>query len=154
MERLVQVRFVHHHLPHFLPPGTHDHVRYCLLCPQLEAAAAGALQSAGLGRSALLLVGALSLSLQGSTFRSSCKLHDCGCCLSFRFLPESARWLLTQGRRERAIKEIRRAAKVNGRQVSQELLDKVIEPPVRVLRLKSCKGINEADFEPLAFSPR
>lgn len=34
---------------------------------------------------------------------------------------------MTQGRRERAIKEIRKAAKVNGREVSQEFLDKVIE---------------------------
>lgn len=49
------------------------------------------------------------------------------CCVSFRFLPESARWLITQGRRERAIKEIRKAAKVNGREVSQDFLDKVIE---------------------------
>ncbi|XP_068200013.1 solute carrier family 22 member 13-like isoform X2 [Antennarius striatus] len=40
-------------------------------------------------------------------------------------LPESARWLLTQGRKEEAIKEIRRAAKVNGRKVPEELLDKL-----------------------------
>ncbi|TWW54023.1 Solute carrier family 22 member 13 [Takifugu flavidus] len=40
-------------------------------------------------------------------------------------LPESARWLLTQGRKNRAIQEIQRAAKVNGRTISQELLEKV-----------------------------
>ncbi|XP_077410080.1 solute carrier family 22 member 13b isoform X2 [Vanacampus margaritifer] len=40
-------------------------------------------------------------------------------------LPESARWLMTQGRREEAVKEVRRAAKVNGREVSQDLLDKM-----------------------------
>uniref|UniRef100_UPI0037E73855 solute carrier family 22 member 13-like n=1 Tax=Semicossyphus pulcher TaxID=241346 RepID=UPI0037E73855 len=40
-------------------------------------------------------------------------------------LPESARWLITQGRKEEAIKEIRRAAKVNGRKVPEDLLDKV-----------------------------
>ncbi|XP_077364407.1 solute carrier family 22 member 13-like isoform X2 [Festucalex cinctus] len=40
-------------------------------------------------------------------------------------LPESARWLITQGRREEAGKEVRRAAKVNGREVSQKLLDKM-----------------------------
>lgn len=42
-----------------------------------------------------------------------------------RILPESARWLLTQGRKNRAIQEIQRAAKVNGRTISQELLEKV-----------------------------
>ncbi|XP_051266541.1 solute carrier family 22 member 13-like [Dicentrarchus labrax] len=40
-------------------------------------------------------------------------------------LPESARWLITQGRKEEAIKEIRRAAKVNGRKVPEDLLDKL-----------------------------
>lgn len=78
-------------------------------------------------------------------------LRDCGGCVSFRFLPESARWLLTQGRRERAIKEIRRAARVNGREVSQELLDKVI----KLLLVfwggaKSHMQMNDADFKALA----
>ncbi|XP_051910104.1 solute carrier family 22 member 13-like [Hippocampus zosterae] len=41
------------------------------------------------------------------------------------FLPESARWLMTQGKKEQAIKEVRKAAKVNGREVSQALLDKM-----------------------------
>ncbi|XP_061661471.1 solute carrier family 22 member 13-like [Syngnathoides biaculeatus] len=40
-------------------------------------------------------------------------------------LPESARWLLSQGKKEEAVKEICRAAKVNGREVSQDLLDKM-----------------------------
>ncbi|XP_061614765.1 solute carrier family 22 member 13b isoform X1 [Phyllopteryx taeniolatus] len=40
-------------------------------------------------------------------------------------LPESARWLITQGRKEEAVKEVRKAAKVNGREVSQDLLDKM-----------------------------
>ncbi|KAM6970924.1 solute carrier family 22 member 13b [Tautogolabrus adspersus] len=40
-------------------------------------------------------------------------------------LPESARWLITQGRKKEAIKEVRRAAKVNGRKVPEELLDKM-----------------------------
>uniref|UniRef100_UPI0037E92645 solute carrier family 22 member 13-like n=1 Tax=Semicossyphus pulcher TaxID=241346 RepID=UPI0037E92645 len=40
-------------------------------------------------------------------------------------LPESARWLITQGRKEEAIKEVRRAAKVNGRKVPEALLDKM-----------------------------
>uniref|UniRef100_A0A146ZN48 Solute carrier family 22 member 13 n=1 Tax=Fundulus heteroclitus TaxID=8078 RepID=A0A146ZN48_FUNHE len=40
-------------------------------------------------------------------------------------LPESARWLITQGRKEEAIKEIRRAAKVNKRKVPEELLEKL-----------------------------
>ncbi|KAM7369867.1 hypothetical protein PAMP_011157 [Pampus punctatissimus] len=40
-------------------------------------------------------------------------------------LPESARWLITQGRKKEAIKEVRRAAKVNGRKVPEDLLDKL-----------------------------
>ncbi|XP_051910551.1 solute carrier family 22 member 13-like [Hippocampus zosterae] len=40
-------------------------------------------------------------------------------------LPESARWLITQGRKEEAVKEVHRAAKVNGKEVSQDLLDKM-----------------------------
>ncbi|XP_032407569.1 solute carrier family 22 member 13-like isoform X1 [Xiphophorus hellerii] len=40
-------------------------------------------------------------------------------------LPESARWLITQGRKEEAIKEVRRAAKVNNRKVPEELLEKL-----------------------------
>lgn len=40
-------------------------------------------------------------------------------------LPESARWLLTQGKKEQAIKEIQRAAKVNKRNISDELLNKL-----------------------------
>ncbi|XP_038584768.1 solute carrier family 22 member 13b isoform X1 [Micropterus salmoides] len=40
-------------------------------------------------------------------------------------LPESARWLITQGRKTEAIKEIRRAAKVNGRKSPEDLLDKL-----------------------------
>ncbi|KAJ0059581.1 hypothetical protein NL108_001957, partial [Boleophthalmus pectinirostris] len=42
-----------------------------------------------------------------------------------RVLPESARWLITQGKKEQAIKEIRKAAKVNKRKVPEELLEKV-----------------------------
>ncbi|KAL1006254.1 hypothetical protein UPYG_G00069810 [Umbra pygmaea] len=40
-------------------------------------------------------------------------------------LPESARWLMTQGRQEEACQELRRAAKVNGREVPEALLDKL-----------------------------
>ncbi|XP_068588405.1 solute carrier family 22 member 13-like [Cebidichthys violaceus] len=40
-------------------------------------------------------------------------------------LPESARWLITQGRKEEAMKEVRRAARVNGREVPEDLLDKL-----------------------------
>uniref|UniRef100_A0A3Q1HR97 Major facilitator superfamily (MFS) profile domain-containing protein n=1 Tax=Anabas testudineus TaxID=64144 RepID=A0A3Q1HR97_ANATE len=40
-------------------------------------------------------------------------------------LPESARWLLTQGKKRQAIKEIQRAAKVNRRAVPEDLLDKL-----------------------------
>ncbi|XP_062235044.1 solute carrier family 22 member 13-like [Platichthys flesus] len=40
-------------------------------------------------------------------------------------LPESARWLLTQGKKKEAIKEICRAAKVNGRKVPEDLVDRL-----------------------------
>ncbi|XP_069368170.1 solute carrier family 22 member 13-like [Paralichthys olivaceus] len=40
-------------------------------------------------------------------------------------LPESARWLLTQGKKEEAIKEICRAAKVNERKVPEDLIEKL-----------------------------
>uniref|UniRef100_A0A3P9CV90 Solute carrier family 22 member 13b n=1 Tax=Maylandia zebra TaxID=106582 RepID=A0A3P9CV90_9CICH len=43
----------------------------------------------------------------------------------FYILPESARWLITQGRKKDAIKEIQRAAKVNKRNVSKDLLEKL-----------------------------
>lgn len=45
--------------------------------------------------------------------------------ISSRILPESARWLITQGKKKEAIKEICRAAKVNGRKVPGDLLDRV-----------------------------
>ncbi|CAN9506317.1 unnamed protein product [Ophioblennius macclurei] len=40
-------------------------------------------------------------------------------------LPESARWLITQGRKEEAVKLIQRAAKVNGKRVPKDLLDEL-----------------------------
>uniref|UniRef100_A0A3B5BGI5 Solute carrier family 22 member 13-like n=1 Tax=Stegastes partitus TaxID=144197 RepID=A0A3B5BGI5_9TELE len=43
----------------------------------------------------------------------------------YMILPESARWLITQGRKDEAIKAIRRAAKVNKRTVPENLLDKL-----------------------------
>ena len=45
--------------------------------------------------------------------------------LIFRFLPESARWLISQGRKEEALKELQRAARLNGTTVPEDLLDKV-----------------------------
>ncbi|XP_051543712.1 solute carrier family 22 member 13b [Myxocyprinus asiaticus] len=46
-------------------------------------------------------------------------------CFYYWILPESARWLLTQGKQERAKKEILKAARINGRKVPENLLDKM-----------------------------
>ncbi|KAK5602754.1 hypothetical protein CRENBAI_001229 [Crenichthys baileyi] len=43
----------------------------------------------------------------------------------FCFLPESARWLMSQGRKEEALKELQRAAKVNKKSVPGDLLEKI-----------------------------
>ena len=40
-------------------------------------------------------------------------------------MPESARWLLTQGRVKEAQNEILRAARVNGRTISEAMLSQV-----------------------------
>lgn len=42
-----------------------------------------------------------------------------------RYLPESARWLLAQGRKEEAKKELLSAARVNGRKVPDNFMEKV-----------------------------
>ncbi|KAK7881815.1 hypothetical protein WMY93_030224 [Mugilogobius chulae] len=47
------------------------------------------------------------------------------CGLFYWILPESARWLITQGKKKQAISEIRKAAKVNKRKVPEELLEKL-----------------------------
>uniref|UniRef100_A0A8C1K3T9 Solute carrier family 22 member 13b n=1 Tax=Cyprinus carpio TaxID=7962 RepID=A0A8C1K3T9_CYPCA len=46
-------------------------------------------------------------------------------CIYYWILPESARWLLTQGKQDKAKKEILKAARINGRKVSENLLDKM-----------------------------
>ncbi|KAF4095897.1 hypothetical protein G5714_023500 [Onychostoma macrolepis] len=46
-------------------------------------------------------------------------------CIYYWILPESARWLLTQGKQDRAKKEILKAAQINGRKVPENLLDKM-----------------------------
>lgn len=42
-----------------------------------------------------------------------------------RLLPESARWLITQGRKEEALKELQRAARVNKKKVPEDVLNNV-----------------------------
>lgn len=42
-----------------------------------------------------------------------------------RFLPESARWLVTHDRKEEAKKELQKAARVNRRMVTDDQMDKV-----------------------------
>lgn len=46
-------------------------------------------------------------------------------CVDIRFLPESARWLITQHKMEAAQKELQRAARVNGRELPNNLLEEV-----------------------------
>lgn len=46
-------------------------------------------------------------------------------CFRIRLLPESACWLMTQGRKEEAQKELLRVARVNGRKISENLLREV-----------------------------
>ncbi|XP_075994141.1 solute carrier family 22 member 13-like [Genypterus blacodes] len=41
------------------------------------------------------------------------------------FLPESVRWLMTHGKKEEVQREVRRAARMNGRTVPEDLLDKL-----------------------------
>ncbi|XP_034024757.1 solute carrier family 22 member 13-like [Thalassophryne amazonica] len=41
----------------------------------------------------------------------------------FWFLPESSRWLLTQGRKEDAHKQLQKAARMNKREIPQDVLD-------------------------------
>ncbi len=60
-----------------------------------------------------------------------------------RILPESARWLLTQGKQDRAKKEILNAARINGRKVPGDLLDKVtfFSLPSFTMSKRRIKGI-------------
>uniref|UniRef100_A0A8C1U951 Solute carrier family 22 member 13b n=1 Tax=Cyprinus carpio TaxID=7962 RepID=A0A8C1U951_CYPCA len=46
-------------------------------------------------------------------------------CIYYWILPESARWLLTQGKQDKAKKEILKAARINGKNVPEILLDKM-----------------------------
>ncbi|XP_068160454.1 solute carrier family 22 member 13-like [Antennarius striatus] len=45
--------------------------------------------------------------------------------LFYRFLPESARWLLATGRKEEARKQLQRAARINGRTFPEEQFEKL-----------------------------
>ncbi|KAF7669411.1 hypothetical protein LDENG_00203390 [Lucifuga dentata] len=40
-------------------------------------------------------------------------------------LPESVHWLMTQGRKEEVQKEVQKVARINGRRVPEDLLDKL-----------------------------
>eukprot|EP00066_Takifugu_rubripes_P009914 XP_003977315.2 PREDICTED: solute carrier family 22 member 13-like [Takifugu rubripes] len=52
--------------------------------------------------------------------------------LYYWLLPESARWLLTQGRKEAAQKELQKAARVNGREIPETLLEMLeMETPLK-----------------------
>lgn len=121
MERFLQVCFVHHSLPLNFPSWTHDLVWCCLFDPQLEDPAAGALQPSSSGPGNLLLVIHFRVDIPAIAKHIKKMMFY----VLIRILPESARWLLTQGRKKTAIQEIQRAARLNRRTISQELLEKV-----------------------------
>lgn len=65
----------------------------------------------------------------------SCPLGQCLCVIRsqcplsvFRWLPESARWLLANGRREDARKYLVQCAKMNGKHEYASRLDSEVKP--------------------------
>lgn len=57
-----------------------------------------------------------------------------------RYVPESARWLLTQGRKEEAIEQLQRAARVNKRSLPTDALDKVAPTVAQGIQTASSVG--------------
>lgn len=127
MEPCVQERAHHHHHRPLLLPGTDHPVGRGLPPTPLEGHGAGPHESAGALRGVCFLVSSPPPRCH-ITHRQILHPRSGGWLtlwVNNRYLPESARWLLTQGRREEARKQLQRAARVNGRSLPEDALDKV-----------------------------
>lgn len=120
MERALKVGLLHHFHPALLRVGPDAAALPRLPGGQLEEAPGGALQPPHRHLGTLLLVSS-RVNIHHVPWQSVRSREHVAC----RFLPESARWLLTQRRMEEAERELQRAARVNGRMLTKDLLDKV-----------------------------
>ena len=128
MEWFFQVCSLYPYLPIYISSWTDDDVWHCLSDPWLEDPAAGALLPSCPCSGNLLLVSCLTCHISylfSENNKSKYFSLWSWIYTSTRILPESARWLLTQGKKKEAIKEICRAARVNGRKVPEDLIERV-----------------------------
>lgn len=99
----------------------------------MEGHGAGALESAGAISGVYVLVrNPVNPDYFSYNFVYNCRTEvffqpgggvgGCG----YRYIPESARWLVTQGRKDEARQLLQRAATVNKRSLPTDALDKVI----------------------------
>lgn len=93
----------------------------------MEGHAAGALESAGALSGVYILVSnPVDPEYFRYNFAFNCRTEVFPTWRVYRYVPESARWLLTQGRKEEARQLLQRAATVNKRSLPMDMLDKVI----------------------------
>lgn len=128
VEHALKVGLLHHFHPALLRVGPDAAALPRLPGGRLEGAPGGALQPPCRPLGTLLLVSSRLNVRHGPSPHVTCRER-----VACRFLPESARWLLTQRRREEAKRELHRAARVNGRKLAEDLLDKVSAAGARPL---------------------